>query len=64
MEQIRIDRRTLSLRAHRQRAEVEAQSTAPLRHAAPDGGGADIDEDLLERIGLLLDGDPEDDDHT
>lgn len=55
MEQIRIDRRTLRLRArHRQEREaLHAESLAPLRYAAP-SPGSDPDDDLLTRIDALL----------
>ena len=55
MEQIRIDRRELRLRArHRQeRDAARAEGLAPLRYTAAPAGG-DADDDLLARIDEVL----------
>ena len=55
MEQIRIDRRELRLRArHRQeRDAARAEGVAPLQYTAAPGGG-DAEDDLLARIDEVL----------
>ena len=55
MEQIRIDRRELRLRArHRQeRDAARAEGVAPLQYTAAPGGG-DAEDDLLDRIDEVL----------
>ncbi|WP_370327844.1 hypothetical protein [Euzebya sp.] len=55
MERTRIDRRDLGLRARRLalRARADDAAAAPLRYTA--GGGADVDDDVVDRIDAVLD---------
>ncbi|MEO2108405.1 MAG: hypothetical protein ABGZ36_22530 [Actinomycetota bacterium] len=55
MEQIRIDRRELRLRArhHQERDAARAEGVAPLQYTAAPGGG-DAEDDLLARIDEVL----------
>lgn len=52
MEQLRIDRKQLGLRA-KVRDRRHAEELPPLLHSRP-GGSGDMDDDLLARIDAVL----------